>query len=184
MVSEWAALAALFSLQVSPYEIVLRGSAMYWFLFLLFRFVLRRDTGALGIADILLQVLIADASQNAMAGGYETIAEGMLLVATIAGWNWLMDAASYHFEAVRRFSEPASLVLVRQGQLQRRNLRREFITTDELMASLREQGINALADVKIAQMESDGQISVLRSEAHAEAADPPGRRQRKKTRLI
>ena len=37
---------------------------MYWFLFLMFRFVLRRDAGAVGIADILLVVLIADASQN------------------------------------------------------------------------------------------------------------------------
>ncbi len=72
-------LGALFGFHVHPLEIVLRGSAVYWFLFLLFRFVLRRDAGALGIADILLLVLIADASQNAMAGGYDTIAEGVLL---------------------------------------------------------------------------------------------------------
>jgi uncharacterized membrane protein YcaP (DUF421 family) len=155
-------LAALFAFGVSPLEIIVRGSAMYWFLFLLFRFVLRRDAGAIGIADILLLVLIADASQNAMAGDYKTIADGMLLVATIAAWNWAMDMASFRSKAVRRLVEPMPLVLVRRGRLMHRNLRREYITTPELMASLREQGIDKLADVKIARMEADGQISVIR----------------------
>lgn len=154
--------AELFGFGVHPLEIVLRGSAVYWFLFLLFRFVLRRDAGEFGIADILLLVLIADASQNAMAGGYESLTEGALLVATIAGWNWLMDQASYHLPVVRRLIEPAPMVLVRDGRLLWRNLRRELITTPELMASLREQGIDKLADVKIARMEPDGHISVIR----------------------
>jgi uncharacterized membrane protein YcaP (DUF421 family) len=170
-------LGTLFVFNLHPLEVVLRGSAMYWFLFLLLRFVLRRDAGALGIADILLLVLIADAAQNAMAGGYETIAEGMLLVATIAGWNWAMDMASFRFAAVRRFSEASPLVLVRRGVLQRRNMRREYITTQELMACLREQGIDKLADVKFARMESDGQISVIR-EPHSLSATP-GQQQRR-----
>lgn len=156
-------LGALFGFHVHPLEIVLRGSVVYWFLFLLFRFVLRRDAGALGIADILLLVLIADASQNAMAGGYDTIAEGLLLVATIAGWSCAIDVASYRFDVVRRFAEPAPLVLVRRGRLQQRNMRRENISTPELLACLREQGIDKLADVKFARMEADGQVSVIRA---------------------
>ncbi len=158
------ALGELFGFTVHPLEIILRGSAVYWFLFLLFRLVLRRDAGALGIADILLLVLIADASQNAMAGGYETLSEGMLLVATLAMWNWLLDWASYRYAAVRRLVEPAPLVLVRRGRILARNLRREFITVPELMAGLREQGIDKLADVKMARMEADGHISVIRQQ--------------------
>jgi uncharacterized membrane protein YcaP (DUF421 family) len=162
-----------FAWSMDPLELVLRGTAMYWFLFLLFRFVLRRDAGALGIADILLLVLIADASQNAMAGGYETVPEGMLLVATIAGWNWLMDWASHRSAWVRRFTEAPPLVLVRRGRLLARNMRREFITTAELMACLREQGIDKLADVKFARLEADGQISVIREPRAAGSENPP-----------
>jgi len=62
-------LAGLFAFDVSPLELVLRGTLVYWLLFLIFRFIMRRDVGAVGIADILLLVIIADASQNAMAGG-------------------------------------------------------------------------------------------------------------------
>jgi uncharacterized membrane protein YcaP (DUF421 family) len=170
-------LLALFELRMSPLELIVRGTAMYWFLFLLFRFVLRRDAGAIGIADILLLVLIADASQNAMAGGYETVAEGCVLIATIAGWNWAVDWAGYRFALVRRFVEPAPLVLVRRGRIQRHNLRRELLTVPELMAHLREQGVDKLADVKIARMEPDGVISVIRAgDASAERGTSSERR--------
>jgi uncharacterized membrane protein YcaP (DUF421 family) len=155
-------LGELLSFGVSPLELVLRGSVMYWVLFLLLRFVVRRDTGAIGIPDILLLVLVADAAQNAMAGGYQTLVEGLLLVATLVGWNWLMDWASFRSKRVRRFIEPPPVVLVRHGQLIHRNLRREFVTIPELMASLRSHGVDKLAEVKIARMEPDGGISVIR----------------------
>jgi uncharacterized membrane protein YcaP (DUF421 family) len=155
-------LAAMFGVSLSPLELMLRGSAMYWALFLLFRFVLRRDAGALGIADILLLVLIADASQNAMSGGYTSVGEGLILVGTIAFWSWLTDWAAYRWPAARRFADPAPLVLVRRGRLHRGNLRREMVTVPELMAALREHGIDKLADVKMARIEPDGMISVIR----------------------
>lgn len=155
--------SALLRMTVSPAELVVRGTAMYWFLFLLFRFVLRRDVGAIGIADVLLLVLVADASQNAMAGEYRSITDGCVLVATLIGWNYALDWASWRFHAVRRLVEPAPLLLVADGRLLRKNMRREFVTVEELYGKLREQGIDDLADVKTAYMESDGEISVIRA---------------------
>lgn len=155
-------LQGLFGFQVSPWEIVVRGTAVYWFLFLLFRFVMRRGVGSLAITDILLLVLIADASQNAMAGGYETISEGCVLVVTIAGWNWLLDWASFRSRLVRRLVEPGPALLVRNGRVLRENMKRELVTMEELRAELRHHGIADLADVQRAQMEADGQISVIK----------------------
>ncbi|MFT3664563.1 DUF421 domain-containing protein [Piscinibacter sp.] len=170
-----------FSLQLHPLELVLRGSAMYWFLFLLFRFVLRRDAGSVGLADILLLVVVADASQNAMAGSYTSVPDGIVLVSTIAAWNWLLDWGGYRSRWIRRLAEPPPLVLVRHGRLMRRNLRREFITVPELMASLREHGIEKLADVKIARMEPDGQISVIHAGRRGAAADDDDEAPRRRT---
>jgi uncharacterized membrane protein YcaP (DUF421 family) len=164
--------ADLFEVHVPFLELVLRGTLVYWLLFLIFRFVLRRDVGAVGIADILLLVIVADAAQNAMSGGYDTFAEGAILVLTIVGWNWLLDLLSYRFTVIRRFTAPARLTLVQRGVAQRRNLRREFITMDELHEKLREQGIEKLADVKAAYLEGDGQISVIRSSASSAPKAP------------
>ena len=66
----------LFGLSMPALELVIRGSVIYWFLFLMFRFVLRRDIGSIGITDVLFVVIIADAAQNAMAGEYKSITDG------------------------------------------------------------------------------------------------------------
>jgi uncharacterized membrane protein YcaP (DUF421 family) len=155
-------LASLFEFSMSPWELVLRGSLMYWFLFLLFRFVLRRDVGSIAIADILLLVLIADASQNAMAGGYDSVGEGMVLVGTIAAWNWLFDLLAYRFPVLRGLMEAKPLRLVENGKVNRRNMRKEMISHDELMTALRGEGVERLEQVKFATMESDGAITVIR----------------------
>lgn len=157
--TDWS---GLFRLSVPVTELVLRGSVVYAFLFLTFRFVIRRDVGSVGIADMLLLVLLADASQNAMAGGYTTVSEGLVLVSTLLGWNVLLDWLAFRFPMVRRFVEPTTLPLVRDGQLLKRNLRREFITEEELWARLREQGIDDLAQVKAVYLEPDGNFSVIR----------------------
>jgi uncharacterized membrane protein YcaP (DUF421 family) len=155
--------ADLFAIHVPVPELILRGTLVYWLLFLIFRFILRRDVGAVGIADILLLVIVADAAQNAMAGGYDTFSEGAILVLTIVGWNWLLDFLSFHSSWVRRFATPSRLTLVTRGVPQLRNMRREFITMEELQEKLREQGIEDLKDVRAAYLEGDGQISIIRN---------------------
>lgn len=159
-------LGALFDFSLPPAEIIVRGTAIYWFLFLLLRFVLRRDTGAMAMADVLLLVVIADAAQNAMAGEYTSITDGILLVSTIAFWNYALDAAAYRWLPVRRFVEGEPLELVRDGKINRHNMRRELITMDDLMAALREHGLDRVEQVKCARMEKDGEISVIARNQH------------------
>jgi uncharacterized membrane protein YcaP (DUF421 family) len=157
-------LESLFGLTVSPWELMIRGTAIYWFLFAIFRYVIRRDVGAIAVADVLLLVIIADAAQNAMAGGYESITDGFILIASIVAWNYALDWASFHFPAVRRFAEPKPLPLISHGRMLKRNLRREFLTPEDVESELRKQGVADISQVVSAYMEPDGEISVIRAE--------------------
>lgn len=157
-----AQLAELFELTVPVWELAIRGSAMYWFLFLAFRFVLRRDMGSVGIADILVLVVVADAAQNAMSGGYESISDGMILVGVLLGWNLLLDFLGYRFSAIGRFLEPPPLPLVRNSRMIRRNMRAQFITEDEIHTKLRQNGVESLTEVKAMYLEPDGEVSVIK----------------------
>jgi uncharacterized membrane protein YcaP (DUF421 family) len=77
-------------------------------------------------------------------------------------WNLLTNWLAYRSSEFARFAEPPPLLLVREGRVLERNLRRELITRDELESKLREQGVESVAEVRWAYMESDGQISVRR----------------------
>lgn len=154
----------LFRLSVPISEMIVRGTAIYWFLFIVFRFVIPRDVGAIGIADILILVIIADASQNAMSGDYKTITDGMVLIAVLVGWNLVFDRAAFYFPGFRRFATPATLCLIKDGRMLKRNMRREFITDEELWSHLRMEGIESLAQVSTVYLESDGGFSVIKKE--------------------
>lgn len=142
-------------------EILIRGTLTYLALFTLLRLVLKRQSSAMGITDLLVVVLIADAAQNAMADDYTSIADGVLLVATIIFWAYALDWLGYRFPRFQRFLRPPALPLVKDGRMLRHNMRRELITEGELLSQLREQGIGDVSEVREAFMEGDGRISVL-----------------------
>ncbi len=151
----------MFALDTPLVEIVLRGTIVYFALFLMLRFIAKREVGTIGIADLLVIVVIADAAQNAMAGDYTSITDGILLVATIIGWNFVMDTIAYRFPATRGFFAPQPVQLVKDGQLIERNMRRVLITKDDLISQMRLQGCDDLSRVKASYVERDGRVSVI-----------------------
>lgn len=151
---------AIFAFDV-PLEIFLRGTIMYLFLLVVMRFGINRTMGNIGVGDMLLVVLIADAAQNAMAGGHSSIGDGLLLVVTILFWAYLFDWVCFRFPKLGAILQPHRVRLVKNGQMLYRNMRREFITKDELMAQLRTHGIDELHMVKEASLEANGEISVV-----------------------
>ncbi|MBA3513882.1 MAG: DUF421 domain-containing protein [Pyrinomonadaceae bacterium] len=151
---------AVFVPTVPLLEIILRGTLVYLLLFAVLR-LLRREAGGLGIADVLVIVLIADASQNAMASEYKSITEGGILVATIVFWDYTLDFLAYRFPRFQRLVRPAALPLIRDGQMLRKNMRQEMITEEELLGQLRQQGLDNISGVKKCYLEGDGRISVI-----------------------
>ena len=157
-------LAELFAIHVSPLELIARGTLTYWFLLLIFRFVLRRDPGSLGVADILFVVIIADASQNGLSGSYQTVAEGFILIGTLVFWNYALDWASCRWKLIHKLTEPDPLQLVKDGQMLMRNLRKQFLTREDVEAQLRQAGVEDVGKVRAAYLEGDGKLSVLKFE--------------------
>lgn len=152
----------LFAREYPVWHMVLRGSVVYWFLLLVFRFVLRRDVGSMGVADLLFVVLVADAASNAMQGEYTSINDGLVLLSTLIAWNFALDWLSYRYALVARFLEPRPEVLIRHGRINRKALKREMMTREELDEKLREEGIESVAQVRVARLESDGKLSVFK----------------------
>jgi uncharacterized membrane protein YcaP (DUF421 family) len=114
------------------------------------------------MSDLLVIVLIADAAQNAMAGDYNTITDGLFLVGTIIFWSYTLDWLGYHFpHTLGRILHPAPLLVVRNGRMLRKNMGRELITEEELMAAIRKTGLDGIHEVSEMYLEPDGHFSVI-----------------------
>lgn len=162
---------SLFVPTVSLLEIIIRGSIMYLVMFTLLR-IFRRQAGSIGIADLLVIVVIADAAQNGMAGDTKSVTESTLLIVTIVLWDYLFDWLGYKSKTIERILEPERLQLIEDGRCLRVNMRKELITAEELARQLREQGIKDVGEVESGYLESDGHFSFIRKDGGEVRGDP------------
>lgn len=163
-----------FALDTPPLEILVRGTVIYLALYALLRVVLKRETGITSMTDLLAVVLIADAAQNGMSGAYTSITDGLLLVAVIIGWSFLLNWMAHRWRWASRIIRPRPLLVIRDGELLSRSLRKELITEEQLREQARKQGIEELADVREGWMESDGQFSFITGQAAGNSDTPSG----------
>lgn len=152
----------LFVIEIPLLELFVRGSALYFAILFLMRFMPRRTGGELATMDLAFLLLIAEAASNAF-GEYTSIAEGLILVMVLIGWNFIVNAASYHFRSVEKLVSSRPIEIVRNGKMLRRNMRREFVTEEELMSALRQQGLDSIDQVKSATIEGEGAITVVKA---------------------
>lgn len=156
----------IFAVETPALELIARGTALYFGILLFMRFMPRRTGGELAMMDLVLLLLIANAAANTM-GGYTSVTAGAIMIATLMGWNYLINLLSFYVPFIERLVSAPPLQVVRNGELLRRNLRREFITEEELMEHLREQGVDDLQEVKSAYIEGEGKITVIGNNKHA-----------------
>lgn len=154
-------LMKLFAFQAGVGEMFIRGTTIYWALLLMLRVAGRRDVGSVGMADLLVLVLVADAAGTAMSGSSDSLLDGVVVIATIVGWSMVIDIVVYHVPFLHKFIEPGRVCLVRDGRIVPGGMRREHVTRRELMEQLRLKGVGSVSEVKRAYIESSGEFSVI-----------------------
>jgi uncharacterized membrane protein YcaP (DUF421 family) len=141
-------------------ELVVRGAVLYFGVLILMRFMPRRTGGEMATMDLIFVILIAEAAAHSM-GDYKSIGDGIALIVILMGCNYLVNLLSYYVPFVERLVSAKPIQIVKDGRLLRKNMRLEFLTEEELMDHLRQQGIEELKDVKEAYVESEGKITVI-----------------------
>lgn len=146
-------------------EVFVRGTIIYLALFAILRFIARRQAGQFGPADLLVIVLIADAAQNGLGKDYGSVTEAIVLVLTIVFWEYVIDWLAWRFPALRPILTAPSLTLIENGRFVEAALRHEMLTEDELLGQLREKEVEDVREVRLARLEGDGRISVLKQKS-------------------
>jgi uncharacterized membrane protein YcaP (DUF421 family) len=151
-------------------ENVIRASSIYLMLFLLLRFMPNRKAGSLGPADLLVVVLLATLVNGALNRDSNSLTDAFVMVATIVAWSFTIDILAGRVPFLRRLLHSEPVEVVRDGAIVSRNLRREFMTEEELRAQLRLQGVENERDVAHAYIEHDGHVSVIRRDGQGSPA--------------
>ena len=127
----------------------------------LFRILPRRTAGELTSIDLVFLFLITEAASNSL-GEFASLTDGTIQILTMVALNWTMTRLSVRFPWFERLIEHSPLVVVRNGHMLRRHMRREGLSEEELMELLRLEGVERLDQVRIARLEDSGKLSVIR----------------------
>lgn len=142
-------------------DIVLRAAFTFGFILFLTRIAGKRELSTMEPLDLILLVVMGDlVAQGVLQSDYSVT--GIVLASgTMALMTVLASYLSYRVKALRPVLDGEPVILVQDGDPIERNLKRERIAAEELAASARQQGIEAISDVKWAVLETNGRISFI-----------------------
>ena len=151
----------IFAFTMPIWEIALRAILAYLALVFLVRVVPSRNAGHISPNDMLTAIVVGTLGATAITGDGSSVADLMLMSAIVLLLSYGVDRLEYRVPALRRLFRHRRTLLIDRGRLVRRNMRRELVTEEELLARLRKEGLEGAAGVRCAYMEADGEISVI-----------------------
>jgi uncharacterized membrane protein YcaP (DUF421 family) len=143
-------------------DIVLRATAVFFFLYILMRIVGKRQLSTLEPFDLILLIILGDAVQQGLTQDDYSITGTFLAVGTIALLVLGTSVLNFHVPRLRPILDGQPVIVVQDGKPIERNLRRERITMDDLLVAARRQSIASLDDVAWAVMETSGEITFIK----------------------
>ncbi|MBX2987292.1 MAG: DUF421 domain-containing protein [Bdellovibrionaceae bacterium] len=151
----------MFDFSTPWWELIVRALAIYFFLLLALRLMGKRQVGELAPFDFVVLLLLSDALQNSMVGEDKSLPGGMIVAGTMLLVDRGLTCLSFRFKKVDDFLEGVPQVLISDGKKCRKSIESERITDKELMAALREHDCEGISDVKLAILETNGDITVI-----------------------
>ncbi|WP_439612752.1 DUF421 domain-containing protein [Reyranella sp.] len=153
---------SIFMPELGVAELLVRGVLMYSIVFVLLRLVLRRNVGGIGTMDVLVIVLVSELAGQGFLPDSRSIVDSAIVILVILSCSYTIEWLQYRFPAFERLTREPKLKLIEDGHLLRQNMRREFVTEEELMAQIREKGCEDCREIKAAYIEADGRISIIK----------------------
>jgi uncharacterized membrane protein YcaP (DUF421 family) len=144
-------------------DIVLPAIVVFVVIYVLMRVLGRRELSSMEPFDLIILVVIADLVQQGVTQQDYSVTGAVLAIGTIGVLVVLTSFVSFHVSRARPLLNGRPVVLVEAGKPIDDNMRRERITLEELAAQARLQGLDSIAGVQWAVLETSGQISFIKS---------------------
>ena len=143
-------------------ESVIRGAAVYAFLWLVFRISGKRTLAETSPFELVLLLIISEVTNQAMVDSDHSITNAFLLIMTLVGMSVLLSIIKHYSPTANRLLEGLPLPLVRNGEVLEENMDKARVDAEEILTAARAtQGIERTEDIKEATVENDGKITVV-----------------------
>lgn len=143
-------------------ETVLRAASMYLLLMVVLKIAGRRTLLEMTSFDLILLLIISEATQQALLGNDFSVTGASLTIITLIVVDILFGILKAHFPRLDRLVDGTALILVENGSLLPERARKAGISEEDIMNSARSTaGLERLDQIKFAILEKNGKISII-----------------------
>ena len=164
----------MWNMAVPWWELIVRGIVVYLFLLALLRITGKRQVGQLAPFDLVLLLVLANAVQNSMNAGDNSLIGGLITATTLIGLNFLVSLVTHRYKKLEAIIEGRPQILIHNGKLFEEVMAKAQLTHHELNAALRRSGCSSVAEVHSAILENNGAISVVAIKDRTAAGNDSG----------
>lgn len=151
----------MFVLGLPLLEKILRPVFVYAFLVIGLRLSGKRELVQLNPFDLVVLLTLSNTVQNAIIGDDNSVTGGIIGATSLLVVNYLVVRFLYDHRKLDQLVEGRADVLVLDGKVQTRRLKKELITMSQLEAAARKQGFASLSEVQECVLEPGGTLSFL-----------------------
>lgn len=149
--------------------IVLRTIFIYFFVLFIMRLMGKREIGKLSVFDLVVSIMIAELAVVSIEDTQVTLIKGIVPIATLMVTQVFMSYISLKSSKVRDLIEGTPSILIKNGEIQEKEMAKSRYNMADLLLQLREKNIEKVADVEFAILETSGKLSVVPKESEQPA---------------
>ena len=139
----------------------IRTLILYSVLIFVIRLMGKRQIGEMEPMEFVVTMLLANLAAVPMQETGIPLLAGLIPILVVLSMELLLSVLVYNSIRARRLLCGKPVILIENGKLLQKNMKKTRITPDELTEFLRIEGIVDIASVKYAILETNGEMSVL-----------------------
>ncbi len=145
-------------------DLVIRATVVFFFIFIVTRVAGKRELSSMEPFDLILLVVIGDLVQQGITQSDYSVTGALLVISTMTILTVFLAFVNFRLRFLRSVLEGEPVVLVDNGKVIERNMRRERITIEDLEAEGRQQQVTDVGKMRWAVLETSGRISIIPAE--------------------
>lgn len=154
----------MWELSIPWYDIVIRATLIYFIFFTLFRVIGKKHTGELSRFDLILLLIISELVESAIIQNDKSITAVIIGATSLITLSVLFDKLAFYFPRFDVLLNGRPVEIIKEGKIIQDKVSKEEISMNDIHEALRMNGINEIKEVKLAVLETNGKISIVKFE--------------------
>lgn len=141
--------------------VFVRTFFFYFFIFLIYRVLGKREVGQLGIIDLVVTILIAELASISIENTDVTIFKSVIPILTLMGLEMILAFVSLKKPHIRKFIDGSPSVIIKNGKVNYKEMINQKYSLEDLLSQIREKGYRSIEDIEYAILENNGTLSIF-----------------------